>query len=183
MKSKNSISIFLFVLISLFASQVFAQTRRTQLLFGRLCVNETGFQITDDAPAMAEALRSRRDGELTPGIIIAYSRHTVTRRHEIRTNRRWISFLNPMGSRPTFWRRDSSVRWSRMRRRWLEIYERAGRIVLGKETSHCDEPPEHWYAQPRTARERERVFSRMRRGGFHPVDCGNTLNIFFSRHI
>lgn len=151
-----------------------AQNKRTQLLFARHTVNETGFQITDDAPAMAAALRERAGGEVTQGIIIMYSRHTVTRRHEIRSTRRYISFLNRFGLRPTFWRRDSTVRWSRRRAAWLRIYDRAGRILRGEVRSECEATPEHWSTGSRLAR-------RARRNGYVRVDCGDTLNDFWRR--
>lgn len=167
---------FLFVLLSVSLIHVScsAQSVRLQTLFARHCVNETGFLITDDSPAMAEALRTRAGGEITTSIIILYSRRTVIRRHEIRDSRRYISFLNRFGTRPRYWRRDSNVHWSQRRDSWMRIYERAGMILRGEIRSRCEAPPEHWSVGRRLAR-------RAKRNGYYRVDCGDTLQDFWRR--
>lgn len=176
------ISLIVVGTISLFSSTSKAYSRRTQLYLGRHFVNENGFTITDDHVAQSIVLKRRSSiGEITSGIIRAYSRDTVTRRHLIRSDRRYISFLNPWGARPRFWREDSTVPWSTRRQTWLEIYRRAGRILRNEIISPCEAPPDHWYSRPRTRMERRLLARRAQQEGYTEVDCGTTLNTYWKR--
>lgn len=142
-----------------------------QLWLAQYCVNEASFTLSDDCGAIADVLRNRsQTGRITRGIIWSYSRGEIFNRN--RTDRmRYVPYLNPFGRKPRFWDDVSTVSWSRRRQIWLQIYERAGRILNRTEQSKCEDRVDHWGAPS--------LDRRSRRRGWTQISCGNTYNHYW----
>jgi len=184
-----------------------------QLALARICASEGGLSRPTAGCAAIHGVishRAERRGVSWMQQARDGSRQSFnTRRTDAR---RYIAFLNPMGDEPAgwpqhAWRRitrveeDGTTRevmsqvrhapWSMpdrsddFRRRWLRIYERAGRVVSGEETHQCRlngrrETPAYWGCPP----DQYTVGScqdhtRAQRAGWVRLDCGEDVRNWF----
>lgn len=178
-----------------------------QLALARICASEEGLSAPTDGCAAIDAvisngasrrqvswMRQARQG----------SRQSFNKRRG--DPRRWIAFLTADGSEPEGWptyawrrvvdddgremlQRVLHAPWSMpdrrddFRRRWLRIYERAGRIVRGEERHQCTlngrrEEPVYWGC-PTDSRGQCRDHERAERAGWVRLECGSTVRNWF----
>ena len=147
--------------------------RNLQLALARICVSEAGFQLrTRDCEFIYHVLRTRsRSNELNMGTMRSYCTKSFNRH---RTDRhRWVPHLTHTFSQPVGWGESTSIPWSRRRQSFQEVYEFAGQIIHERPDNPCDSRLDHWGA--RGFRQRHLL-----RSGWTIVDCGETLNTFWS---
>ena len=150
-----------------------ARHRRLQLALARICVSEAGFQLrTRDCEFIYHVLRTRgRTGELELGTMRAYCKKSFNR---LRTDdRRWVAHLTHTFTEPRGWRETTTLHWDRRRRSFQEVYEFAGRIIIERPDNPCELRLDHWGARGF----RHRLLLRR---GWRTVECGPTLNTFWS---
>lgn len=147
--------------------------RGLQLALARICVSEAGFQVrTRDCELIYHVLRTRsRTGELNLGTMQAYCTKSFNRHRT--DSHRWVPHLTHTFSEPRGWRETTTLPWSRRRAGFQEVYEFAGRIILERPSNPCGVQVDHWGA--RGFRQR-----RLLRSGWRIVNCGETLNTFWS---
>lgn len=135
-----------------------------------VCVNEAGWDVGDDCPAIYAVLKDRmeRTGHDFKSISHAYSRSTFNR-HKV--SRGWTAYLNRNGTKPAHW--PSNLDWeNNYKQKWLDVLTYAQRIIDGEVHARC--APHHWGANEGTFYE-----SSKQRPGWHEIDCGHTENAFF----
>jgi hypothetical protein len=144
-----------------------------QLALARICVSEAGFQTsTDDCTFIYHALRNRsRNGEITLEIMRAYARGTFNT--ERTDSRRWIPHLRADFQEPYGWRETVDLPWSARRNGFISVYNHVGRLLRSPRRAPCDRRIDHWGAR---GFRRELHLSN----GWHLLECGNTLNDFWS---
>lgn len=149
------------------------ELRMMQLALARICVSEAGFQIrTRDCEFIYHALRNRsRTGELNLGIMRAYAPKSFNRRRT--DSHRWIAHLTHRFDQPKFWQETTTIPWSRRVAGYRQVYEFAGRLVQTRPSSPCGVRIDHWAAQHFRRR-------RLLRSGWRIVECGETLNTFWT---
>ncbi len=147
--------------------------RDIQLALSRICISESGFQVrTNDCNMIYHALRTRSDsGEITMGIMRAYAPKSFDL--ERTDNHRWIAHLRSDFREPRGWREVASISWSTRREGFRQVYEHVGMLLRTRPENPCGVRIDHWGA---------RYFRRNRhiRNGWTPIECGETLNQFWS---
>jgi hypothetical protein len=140
-----------------------------QLALAQICASEASVQTeTDDCAAIAQVLKRRARVMSFSQIARRYSTRVFQR--DRRDGRRWIAHLTPNGQEPAGW--PESLPWSKWQKRWLSLYHHAGRILRDEVPSPCATPPDHWGGSMDDW--------RARKAGWRQVDCGRTLNNFWS---
>jgi hypothetical protein len=182
-----------------------------QLALARICASEEGLARLTDGCAAIDAVityRAERRGVSWMRQARDGSRRSFNQRR--RDNRRWIAFLSPSGEQPEGWpafawqraivegddgepremmRQVRHAPWSTpdrgddFQRRWLRIYEHAGRIVSGEVQGRCEvegrvTPVHYWGCRP-DPRGQCRDYERAERAGWTEVTCGDARNMFF----
>jgi hypothetical protein len=140
-----------------------------QLALAQICASEASVQTeSDDCAAIAEVLRRRSHTLSFTKVALRYSTRVFHRGRQ--DGRRWLAHLSPSGAQPEGW--PEALPWSKWRGRWLELYEHAGRILRGDVQSPCSTPPDHWGGPMDDW--------RAIKAGWNRVDCGRTVNNFWS---
>lgn len=155
------------------AERVAPEPRITdQLALARVCASEIGLHWVVPAAgattpaflecaAIARVLRGRASS-IRSGAQ-RYSRRVFDRTRAGR--RAWLVHLRPDGRRPLHWPDARVANWSYSRRRWLALYEAAGRIVRGELVDVCASDIDHWGMRSGVDLERAVRF------GWTEVDC------------
>lgn len=147
--------------------------RDIQLALARICVSEAGFQVrTNDCTLIYHALRTRSDtGEITTSIMRAYAPRSFNLNRT--DNHRWVAHLRSDFREPRGWRETVSIPWSTRREGFQQVYEHVGMLLRTHPENPCGIRIDHWGA---------RYFRRNRhiRNGWTPIQCGETLNQFWS---
>ena len=146
---------------------------RLQLALARICVSEAGFQLrTRDCELIYHVLRTRsRSGELTIGIMRAYASKSFNRQRT--DSHRWVAHLTHTFSEPRGWNETTSLPWSRRRTLFRAVYEFAGALIRERPENPCPIRLDHWGAPH--FRRRQHL-----QNGWRIVECGETLNTFWS---
>ncbi len=144
-----------------------------QLALTRICISESGFQTTtDDCTFIYHALRNRsRTGEISIEIMRAYSPGTFNINRT--DSRRWIAHLRSDFKEPHSWQETVDLPWSARRQGFINVYNHVGRMLRGNVRNPCGRRIDHWGAR---GFRRELHLSN----GWHLLECGNTLNDFWS---
>ena len=152
--------------------------RRMQLALAKICVSEAGFQTrTNDCMLIYQALKTRSStGEITMGIMRAYSGQTFDRSSTRTDSRRWIPFLNHEFSKPHGWSETIVVPWSARSRAFEQVYEYAGNLIRTRPENPCGARIDHWGSK---SYQRQRLLH----DGWTIVECGETLNAFWTMPI
>lgn len=147
--------------------------RDIQLALARICVSEAGFQVrTNDCTMIYHALRTRSNtGEITMGIMRAYAPLSFNLNRT--DNHRWVAHLRRDFREPEGWSETVSIPWSTRREGFQQVYEHVGMLLRTRPENPCGIRIDHWGA---------RYFRRNRhiRNGWTPIQCGETLNQFWS---
>lgn len=150
-------------------SIVHAQEREVtgSVALARLCINEAGTN-RDECAAIHATIVFRARYVYRSSYLIAlhrYSRNaTIDRTNR---NRPWIAHLWPNANRPLHWPRN--LNWPDVHRpRWIAMLDLATALIDGREQASCE--PHGW------ARHDVRPADRT----MHPIDCGDTRNVFWS---
>ncbi|MFW6049757.1 MAG: hypothetical protein ACODAU_01210 [Myxococcota bacterium] len=140
-----------------------------QLALAKVCASEASVQTeTDDCAAIAQVLIRRARGKPLGVMARAYSTRVFERNR--RDARRWIAHLHPAGLRPEGW--PETLPWEKWQKRWLALYQHAGRILRGEVDNPCQRPPDHWGG--------DMDDWRAEKAGWRKVNCGDTHNNFWS---
>lgn len=151
---------------------------QVQLALARICVSEAGFQTeTNDCAAIHQVLKGRKGRGSLLRIMRLYSSRTFDR--ERTDKRRWIAFLNPRGMEPKGWPERTAAgtphpEWRHYRDLWMDMQEHVADVVSGEVSSPCSKEPDHWGSRYGID------LRRAKRAGWKEVDCGETLNAFWS---
>lgn len=147
--------------------------RNVHLALARICISEAGFQTrTNDCTMIYHALRTRsRTGEVTLGIMRAYAPLSFNLNRT--DNHRWVAHLRPDLREPRGWRETTTIPWSSRREGFRQVYEHVGTLLRNRPENPCGVRIDHWGA---------RYFRRntLIRRGWTPIECGETLNQFWS---
>ena len=147
--------------------------RDIHLALTRICVSEAGFQVrTNDCTMIYHALRTRSNtGEITMGIMRAYAPLSFNLNRT--DNHRWVAHLRRDFREPEGWSETVSIPWSTRREGFQQVYEHVGMLLRTRPENPCGIRIDHWGA---------RYFRRNRhiRNGWTPIQCGETLNQFWS---
>lgn len=147
--------------------------RNIHLALTRICISEAGFQTrTNDCTMIYHALRTRsRTGEITLGIMRAYAPQSFNLNRT--DSHRWVAHLRPDLREPRGWRETTTIPWSARREGFQQVYEHVGTLLRTHPENPCDIRIDHWGA---------RYFRRnaLIRRGWTPIECGETLNQFWS---
>lgn len=147
--------------------------RDIQLALARICVSESGFQVrTNDCTMIYHALRTRSStGEITMGIMRAYAPLSFNLNRT--DNHRWVAHLRPDFREPKGWSEVIRLPWSTRREGFRQVYEHVGMLLRTRPENPCGIRIDHWGA---------RYFRRntLLRRGWTPIECGETLNQFWS---
>ena len=159
--------------VSSSAQQARRSNRNIQLALSRICVSESGFQLeTRDCEFIYHVLRRRsQTNQITMRIMRSYSPRSFDRNRTDR--RRWISHLNRTFREPRGWSETSTVPWSAYRQGYIQVYEFVGRMIETHPSNPCNTHLDHWGAPGFRRRQ-------LLRRGWTLVDCGSTLNDFWS---
>lgn len=136
------------------------------LALARVCVNEAGWDVTDDCAGILAVLRSRqqRIGLRTiAGTAAVYSTRVFDKSRADR--RAWVAWLDDAATPPRGWPRN--VDWPTHRAKWRAMVEHAALLL----TQHDACGAHHWGGPMDDA--------RAIRAGWAPVDCGETRNHFW----
>lgn len=147
--------------------------RNVHLALTRICISEAGFQTrTNDCTLIYHALRTRsRTGEVTLGIMRAYAPQSFNLNRT--DSHRWVAHLRPDLREPRGWRETTTIPWSSRREGFRQVYEHVGTLLRTNPENPCNVRIDHWGA---------RYFRRntLIRRGWTPIQCGETLNQFWS---
>ena len=147
--------------------------RDIQLALARICISESGFQVrTNDCTMIYHALRTRSNtGAINLGIMRAYAPLSFNLNRT--DNHRWVAHLTHNFREPKGWSETVSIPWSTRREGFRQVYEHVGMLLRTNPPNPCGIRIDHWGA---------RYFRRNRhiRNGWTPIECGETLNQFWS---
>lgn len=148
------------------------------LALARLCVNESGMRAyaRDDCAAIHATIAFRATYIYRSTYLDALHRYssrvTVDRaRAQDHGRRPWIAQLWPDGRQPEAWAASTPARWGgRHEVWWGRSYQHALDIMRGDIMTRCVMEPHHW----------ARADVVPQNGTAERIDCGNTLNGFWS---
>ena len=148
-------------------------------LMGRLCVNESGWNLRDCAAITHIRIRSARSHgrSLTDELIALHGRRSLRPDRAInvqsRDNRPWIGDLSTDGHQPTHW--PETVDWETSGKpRWGAVLGTVRNVIDGEVGDPCAGA-----STPNTWGNRGGDHQRALRLGFRQVDCGRTANMFW----
>lgn len=147
--------------------------RNLQLALTRICISESGFQVrTNDCTMIYHALRTRSStGEITLGIMRAYAPQSFNIHRT--DNHRWIAHLRIDAREPIGWRETTTISWSTRKEGFQQVWNHVGMLLRTRPENSCGIRIDHWGA--RYFRRRTHI-----RNGWIPIQCGETLNQFWS---
>lgn len=141
----------------------------------RVCVGEASFYVPDCAP-IAEALRNqarqRGDSSLVPA---ARSYSALFKSSSDRKT--WVLALPNGFEKPEDWPEDLQ-RWATVAKRWRNMLLYANHLIRTEPEPRCTAPAWHWGAREGVDKTRAEV--ELKAGRWERIDCGNTLNLFYT---